>query len=203
MSSIIYATYGINTNAVEMNRKFNAHLIGKGYIEGFDLEFRGFPSIKPSPGMKVPVIVWQLPDKTQTRLDYDEFINIGDYWKEYLNIKLEAFTDHVIKDNLPRDEIKALVYFSKESEPLAQLSITDYNILFQAYQTHGFDTAILIRSALAANIQYKEHDMAKYERRQELMKIHGFNEEEVEILYYNLIARWLVNIKPVNNPSKS
>lgn len=204
MSSIIYAAYGININTVEMKRKFNSHLIGKGYIESFDLEFRGFPTIKPCPGMRVPVVIWQLSKRDQLRLDYDEFINIGDFRKEFLNVKLEAFTDKVFKDNLPRDGMTALVYITKESKLLSQLSLTDYNTLFQAYQKqHGFDTAILVKAAIAANTQYEERESAKFERQQELMRIYGFNEEEFEILSYNLIARWLVNSKPENSPSKS
>jgi hypothetical protein len=135
MSSIYYAAYGININTVEMKRKFNAHLVGKGYLEGFDLEFCGFPSVKPYSDMKVPVVIWQLPGKAQTKLDYDEFINIGDFNKEYLNVKLEALTDQDIKVNLPPNEIKALVYIPRMTnfEPLAQIPLTTYNILFQAY----------------------------------------------------------------------
>ncbi|MFC5528374.1 hypothetical protein [Cohnella yongneupensis] len=201
MSSILYASYNKNINTVEMKRKFNAHLVGKGYLEGFDLEFRGFPSITPSLGKRVPVAIWQLSGKSQTRLDYDEFMNIGDYTKEYLSIKLEAYTEQVIKDGIHRDEIKALVYISKESEPLAQLSLVDYNILFEAYQTHGFDPAILVRAALAANTQYEERERAKFEQHGKLMAELGLNEEEVQILYYNLIAKSLLNIKKVDSSS--
>jgi hypothetical protein len=202
-SGRIYAAYRINIDTVEMKRKFNAHLVGKGYLEGFDLEFRGSPSINPCTDMKVPVVIWQLPGKAQTRLDYDEFINVGDFRKEYLNVKLEAFTDQVIKDNLPRDEIKALVYIPKapDFEPLGQLPLTTYNILFQAYlNQHHFDTAFLVRASLAATTQYEERQLAKYERQNALLK-YGFTVEESEIVYRTLITRWLISDKPENSPS--
>ncbi|RUS44607.1 gamma-glutamylcyclotransferase family protein [Cohnella sp. AR92] len=197
MSSIYYAAYGININTVEMKRKFNAHLVGKGYLEGFDLDFYGFPIMKPYPNMKVPVVVWQLPGKAQSKLDYDEFINIGDFNKEYLNVKLEAITDQVIKVNMPRNEIKALVYTSRISnfEPNVKIPLTTYNILFQAYtEQHHFDTDILVRAALKANTRYQKYEFAKYERQQELM--HGLKEENPELVCSILVARWLINIKP-------
>ncbi|MFC5528386.1 gamma-glutamylcyclotransferase family protein [Cohnella yongneupensis] len=180
-------------------RKFNAHLVGKGYLEGFDLEFRGFPTVKSCPGMRVPVVIWQLSGKSQARLDYDEFMNIGDFTKEYLNVKLESITHMGWSETLPRDEMTVLIYISRELKPLAQLSLVDFNTLFHAYQKqHDFDTAILVNAAITANAQYEESELAKFERKQELMKINGFSEEEFEILCNNLTISRLINSKSEN-----
>lgn len=204
MSSFYYAAYGININTVEMKGKFNANLIGKGYLEGYDLEFRGFPSINPSPDMKVPVVIWQLPGKAQTKLDYDEFISIGDFNKEYLNVKLEVFTDQDTKVNLPRSEIRTLVYIPRMSnfEPLTRLALTTYNILFEAYtEQHHFDKAFLVRAALKSSIQIEEHEFGKYGRYQELMVNQRLKEENPEIVYSILVARRLITRKSENSTS--
>jgi hypothetical protein len=59
----------------------------------------------------------------------------------------------------------------------------------------------LVRAALKANAQYEEHEFVKYERQQELMAIHGLKDENPEIVYSILVARWLINRKPENSPS--
>ncbi|MEK5440095.1 MULTISPECIES: gamma-glutamylcyclotransferase [Paenibacillus] len=183
-----------------MKRKFNVHLIGKGFLEGYELEFRSFPSIKPRLGMRVPVVIWQISMKSEIKLDYDEFINIGDFKKEYHEIKIEAFTEDAKKDNFIHNQVRALVYVLREFKPLAQLSLDDYNTLFHAYQKqHDFDTTILIRAAKEANKQYEER---KYEQLTEIMNC-GFNEEESEIVYNVLITKWLISGMPENYPSNS
>ncbi|GIO38824.1 hypothetical protein J41TS12_36850 [Paenibacillus antibioticophila] len=200
MSSIFYAAYGININTVEMKRKFNAFLIGKGFLEGFDLEFRGVPSIKASPGKRVPVAIWQLSTKSEIKLDYDEFKNIGDFKKEYHEIKVETLTGEANRSNLNSNQVTASVYILNEFKPLAMLTLSDYNILFQAYQKqHDFNTAILVMAAQEANKLYEER---KFEQMTDLMK-YGFSDEESEIVYNALITKWLISGMPENYPSNT
>jgi hypothetical protein len=68
--------------------------------------------------------------------------------------------------------------------------------MFNEYQELGFPTELLLKAALAANTQYEESEINKFELWQ-------VNQEESEILYHNLIARMIVNpnqVKIQSNP---
>jgi hypothetical protein len=79
MSSFFYyAAYGVNIWAREMMDKFASEPVAKGYLEGYDLEFRGYPTIKPCLGAKVPVVVYRLSEKFRHKLNYDELVNLID-----------------------------------------------------------------------------------------------------------------------------
>jgi hypothetical protein len=94
-------------------------VVGRGYLENFELEFRIFPTITKCPGQKVPVVIWAIPMISTDKLDQIEFLNIGVLRKECLKVKIENVTDKGLQDNLPEDEVDALVYImADESKPL-------------------------------------------------------------------------------------
>ena len=66
MSKRLYVAYGSNLNIAQMKHRCpTAKLYGTGTLEGYELQFKGYPSsafatIAPKAGSSVPVAVWDI-----------------------------------------------------------------------------------------------------------------------------------------------
>lgn len=70
---MLYLAYGSNLNIKEMKSRCpNAKLVGVGTVNGYELEFRYYLSVKPSSHAKTLVGVWEVDDNDLDTLDYYE-----------------------------------------------------------------------------------------------------------------------------------
>ncbi|KUP23088.1 gamma-glutamylcyclotransferase family protein [Paenibacillus sp. DMB5] len=184
----LVASYGINMNSKEMKRKTKGVIVGLGFIEGFELEFRTFLTIKRNSESKVPVVIWSISEEDERRLDEFEFVNNGLFQKEILKIKVAALTEHadqLIEVN--SEGVFALAYIMNDGvEPVGQPTLEAYNLIFSAYIQNGIDITPLATALIKTWPKYDEL---------ELMKLAGYTEEEMKVVFMSLALKSILNIK--------
>lgn len=102
---MLYFAYGSNLNLTEMNYRCpSAEFLGVGVIEGFELEFRNYLSIRPNPNSSISVGVFNIENEDDWKsLDmYEGYPNL--YYKKELECKLN--------DNI----VKGTIYIMQENE---------------------------------------------------------------------------------------
>ena len=74
--SKIYAAYGSNINIPQVRRRVgrNASLLGKAWLRGYELSFRGkrdnaVATIEPKEGSSVPVLLWWINQEAESILN--------------------------------------------------------------------------------------------------------------------------------------
>ena len=91
MEKKIYVAYGSNTYAPQMNRRCpEARLVGTGFLKDYELEFRGAATVVPKPGAQVPVVLWEITELNEIRLDVCEGVPHGVYRKENVTVELDG-----------------------------------------------------------------------------------------------------------------
>lgn len=91
MKKKIYAAYGSNTYAPQMKRRCpEARLVGTGWLMDYELEFRGAATVVPKPGTQVPVVLWEITELNEERLDVCEGVQHGVYHKETVTVELNG-----------------------------------------------------------------------------------------------------------------
>ena len=70
-----YIAYGSNLSVEQMaHRCPDARIIGQAVLEGWELLFRGCATIAPNPKKNTPVLVWEISEGDEKRLDaYEGF----------------------------------------------------------------------------------------------------------------------------------
>lgn len=137
MKRKLYVAYGSNLHVVQMQQRCpESKLIGKGIIQDHELEFRGVATIKPSPGMNVPVVVWSISKSDELELDRYEGVADGLYRKEMIEVQLQMDEHAATRTKL----VEAMVYIMNvdETRPVAQPSRIYYEVIRQGYTQHGF-----------------------------------------------------------------
>lgn len=132
----LYLAYGSNMNLKQMEvRCPTAKVIGNATLEGYELIFQGenggaYATIKKNPKKNTPVLVWELDDLAEHRLDkYEGFPTL--YGKAHFRIELEG------------KPTRAMAYVMKRGIPLGIPERHYYEGIMEGYQAAGFDTAIL------------------------------------------------------------
>lgn len=132
----LYIAYGSNMDEEQMKHRCpDAKLIGVSAVEDFRLLFKGsktgaYATIEPKAGCRVPVLVWEIGEQDELRLDrYEGYPAFYD--KRELEIWVES-----------RNE-QAMVYIMREENPLGIPSQRYYTVLGNAYRKFGFDFAVL------------------------------------------------------------
>ena len=132
----LYLAYGSNMNTKQMAvRCPTAKVVGKANLEGYELLFCGangeaYATITKNPEKETPVVVWELDDIAEKRLDnYEGYPTFYD--KEYFRVEMDG------------KPIRAMAYVMKEGVPLGVPERHYYEGILEGYQAAGFDTAIL------------------------------------------------------------
>lgn len=87
----LYIAYGSNTYAPQMKRRCpEAKLIGTGFLKDYELEFRGAATVIPKPDAKVPVVLWEITELNEERLDVCEGVPHGVYRKEECTVEVDG-----------------------------------------------------------------------------------------------------------------
>jgi AIG2-like family. len=154
MKRKLYVAYGSNLHIVQMQQRCpESKLIGKGVIQDHELEFRGVATIKPSPGMNVPVVVWSISKSDELELDRYEGVAHGLYRKEMIEVKLEAGINEQIQ---PSKVVNAMVYIMNvdEARPISPPSRYYYEVIRQGYLHHGLSFSPLAIAAILSGVSY-------------------------------------------------
>lgn len=131
----IHGAYGSNMNLSLMtNRCPNCHIIGKGILKDYKMVFRGKgdANVKQSKGDQVPIVLWELTDECEEKLDiYEEY-------PEYYSKK-----DLIV--DVGDEKVSAMFYvMNEEYENIVEApSETYYNAIYQGYISNGIPVQIL------------------------------------------------------------
>lgn len=135
----LYIAYGSNMDEGQMGYRCpDAGVAGNGMVEGYRLLFKGgedraYATIEPEGGGKVPVLVWEISERDEKRLDrYEGYPRF--YYKKEILVQLNG------------EQKKAMVYIMDDRNPLNRPSCEYYQILEYAYLKYGFDDAILAKA---------------------------------------------------------
>jgi hypothetical protein len=143
MKRKLYVAYGSNLHIIQMQQRCpDSKLIGKGVIRDHELEFRGVATIKPSPGVNVPVVVWSISKSDELWLDRYEGVADGLYRKEMIEVQLQMDEHAATRKKF----VEAMVYIMNvdETRPIASPRLEYYEVIRQGYVQHGFSFCPLV-----------------------------------------------------------
>ena len=92
----LYIAYGSNLHRAQMEYRCpGAKVIAKSQLHDYRLVFQGnrlgaHANVIPEEGQDVPVVVWEITDQDEKRLDIYEGVAGGYYTKEYLTIEVDG-----------------------------------------------------------------------------------------------------------------
>lgn len=92
-----YIAYGSNLNLMQMAKRCpDAKTVGTGLLEDYELQFRGrkdnaFATIEQKAGKQVPVLLWQISDRDEKRLDQYEGYPLF-YGKQMVEVEIFYFS---------------------------------------------------------------------------------------------------------------
>lgn len=134
-----YLAYGSNLSVEQMEwRCPDASYIGYGFLDGYRLLFRrGYLTVEPERGSKVPVLVWQVSKADEKALDYYEG------WPRFYR-KEEAIIEVFSLDNgKSLGTERAFVYVMNDGFALQPPSERYWDICLEGYRRFSFDERIL------------------------------------------------------------
>lgn len=132
----LYIAYGSNMDEKQMRYRCpDSKVVGTSTVEGYGLLFKGgvdhaYATIERRKGNRIPVLVWEISERDEQRLDrYEGYPRF--YYKKEILVEVN------------REKKKAMVYIMDERNPRNCPSKEYYQILEMAYQKFNFDGAIL------------------------------------------------------------
>ena len=133
--------YGSNlSEELMVARCPNARIVGKAILQDWKLVFKGAATIEPCEGSLVPVLVWEITEPGERRLDACEGVPHY-YFKRDLEIRMTG-----LHGRNPRT-VTAMVYIMADGHRIHLPSKGYYDVLDTGYERFGFDKRIL-RTAL-------------------------------------------------------
>ena len=131
-----YIAYGSNLSVEQMAYRCpDARIVGQAVLEGWELLFRGCATIAPNPKKNTPVLVWEVSEMDEKRLDaYEGFPNY--YRKEDLTVE-------VVREGAEPKTVTAMVYIMKNDFGHREPTRYYYKVLRDGYQAFHFPMHIL------------------------------------------------------------
>ena len=137
----LYVAYGSNLNKNQMRGRCpESEFVGTGVVENYELQFKGslhgaHATIASKEGSSVPVGVWKIQKRDESRLDLYEGYNPKGYCyynKEQIPVKMSDGS-----------AITGMVYIMDPRMDFGNPSKSYYDIVRQGYADCGLDTAVL------------------------------------------------------------
>ena len=137
----LYVAYGSNLNMVQMRGRCpESEFVGTGVVENYELQFKGslhgaHATIAPKEGSSVPVGVWRIHERDESRLDMYEGYNPKGYCyynKEQIPVKMNDGSSHT-----------GMVYIMDPRMDFGNPCKSYYDIVRQGYKDCGLDTNVL------------------------------------------------------------
>lgn len=80
-----YIAYGSNLSVEQMaHRCPEAKIVGTTVLKNWKLVFKHYADIEPCKGSEVPVLIWEISEVDEKRLDKYEGVHKSSYTKKYL-----------------------------------------------------------------------------------------------------------------------
>lgn len=146
-----YIAYGSNLAVDQMSiRTPEAKIIGTGVLKGWRLLFRKYATIQKCCGFETPVLVWEISDRDEKRLDKYEGFPVM-YEKRDLTLPVFALNGKSLGD------LTAMVYImtpeAVKERSKAPVPFCEYfNLIDYGYRLFRFDKRIL-EAALEESVQ--------------------------------------------------
>lgn len=142
MNDIYYIAYGSNLNIHDMELRCpSAEIYGVGALEGYELNFKGFPNyayltIDKKKNSKVPVGVWKLKEMDIPRLDhYEGYPDL--YYKTQMKVTIRRV------DINETTMIDGLIYIMNPNNTYAVPSRDYFYQCLEGYKNFKFDPKFL------------------------------------------------------------
>lgn len=142
MKKKYYLAYGSNLNIGQMQQRCpDAKPIGRALLKGYKLLFKGsrtgsYLTIEPERNSIVPVIVWEVTENDERRLDQYEGYPVFYYKKVKTITYTDISTGHTQKCN-------AFVYIMDENRPYGLPSDLYLKICREGYHDFGIEQKFL------------------------------------------------------------
>ena len=149
MADRYYIAYGSNLSVEQMKvRTPDAVIVGTATLKDWRLLFRQYATIEKCKGYSVPVLIWKISERDEKSLDrYEGFPTF--YGKKNLKIAVKSL------DGQSLGKLTAMVYIMtkkavdmRSANPLP--SKYYYSVLFEGYETFGFDETTLTDAVIEA-----------------------------------------------------
>lgn len=132
----LYIAYGSNLNLPQMaSRCPTAEVVGKSELRGYELLFRGgrrgaVATVEPKEGSSVPVLLWKIRQADEVSLDrYEGYPRLYD--KQMMEVELDG------------GMVSAMIYVMTPGHEFGIPSDYYADVIWQGYESAGFDTQIL------------------------------------------------------------
>lgn len=134
-----YLAYGSNLSVDQMEwRCPDATYIGYGFLEDYRLLFRrGYLTVEPESGSKVPVLVWQVSKADEKALDYYEG------WPRFYRKKDALIDVFSLTNGRSLGTVKAFIYVMNDGFSLQAPTVRYWDVCLEGYRKFGFDEKIL------------------------------------------------------------
>lgn len=144
-----YIAYGSNLSVEQMaHRCPDAKVAGCGILYGWQLMFNGCATIQRNPEKNTPVLIWEISERDEKRLDIYE-----GYPRYYFKQELEVETFPL--DGGAPVNLTAMVYIMSEGFDRGDPTPFYYSILENGYKAFHFPMHVL-RQALRDSIGAKQ-----------------------------------------------
>ena len=132
MEKRVYIAYGCNMDRRGMAiRCPDCEFLDIGYLNDYELIFKGCASIKKLKGSKVPIVIYYISKSDERYLDLME-----GYPNYYDKIEVEV-------DSFNNGKLKGMIYIMNEDYPEGIPSKGYFNGIKKSYNEFGFDEEIL------------------------------------------------------------
>jgi len=149
MEKKYYIAYGSNTFTEQMKRRCpDSEIVGTAMLENFELEFRGAATVVPRQNARTPVLVWEISELDEIRLDVCEGVHNDVYRKESQEIEING------------KKISGMLYVKNGGEVSPPKNSYAQRML-QGYAQHGMDAEYIndaILKAFHAQIESQEEE---------------------------------------------
>jgi hypothetical protein len=132
----LYCAYGSNCNIKQMRyRCKDSIFVATGYINNYQLQFKGVATIVPKKSTKVPVVIWKISDKDEVILDIYEGLKNKLYRKELIKVYLDT-----------KEIVEAMVYILNSNKIEYMPNIVYFESILDGYKDNNLPVKYLLQA---------------------------------------------------------
>lgn len=154
----LYVAYGSNLNKQQMKGRCpDAKFVGTGVIENYELQFKGslygaHATIAPKEGSSVPVGLWTIQSRDESRLDM---------YEGYRKTGYRYYDKEQVRVNMTNGgSVIGMVYIMDQKMDFGQPTPGYYDTVREGYANCGLDETVL-EQALNSSLELAQARMAE------------------------------------------
>ena len=154
----LYVAYGSNLNKQQMKGRCpDAKFVGTGVIENYELQFKGslygaHATIAPKEGASVPVGLWTIQSRDESRLDM---------YEGYRKTGYRYYDKEQVRVNMTNGgSVIGMVYIMDQRMDFGQPTPGYYETVREGYSNCGLDQTVL-ENALQASMELAQARMTE------------------------------------------